>query len=169
MLIRSLSVASCKNLNFNELKKQKKNSLALSTSVFFLNVIVVQSLSHVRLCNWTTAHQVPLPFTISQWFFKFMSIESMMPYNLCHPLLLLPSVFPSTRVFSNELALPIWRPKYWGFSINLSNEYSGLISCRIDCFNLLAVKGALKKQRHHFSGKGLYSQSYGFSSSHAWM
>ena len=91
---------------------------------------------------WTTAHQASLSFTISWSLLKLMSIESAMPSNhliLCHPLLL-PSVFPSIRVFSNESALCIRWPKYWSFSISPSSEYSGLISFRIDCFYLLAVQ-----------------------------
>ena len=92
-----------------------------------------------------------------QSLFRLMSIESVMPSNhlvLCHPLLLLPSVFPSTRVFSNESALRITWPKYWSFSFSIgpSNEYSGLISFRIDWLDLLAVQGALKSLlRHHSS------------------
>ena len=92
---------------------------------------------------WTAAHQDSLSLAISQSLPKLMSIESVMPSNhfiLSHPLLL-PSVFPSIRVFSNELALPIRWPKYWSFSNSLSNEYSGLISFRIDWFDLLAVQG----------------------------
>ena len=85
-----------------------------------------------------------------------MSIESMMPSNHlipCHPLLLLPSNFPSIRGFSNESALHIRWPKYWSFSISPSNEYSGLISFRIDCFDLLAVQGTLKSLLQHHSSK----------------
>ena len=93
---------------------------------------------------------------------KLMSIESVMPSNhliLCHPLLLLPSVFPSIRVFSNESVLRIKRPKYWGFSfnINLSNECSGLISFRIDSFELLSVQRTLKSLLQHHSSKLNYS------------
>ena len=116
-----------------------------------LKSVVVQSLSCVWLfvTPWTAAGQASLSFTISQSLLKLMSIESVIPsYDLilCHPLLLLPSIFPSTRVFSNELALLIRWPKYWcfNFSINPSNEYSGLISFRIDWFDLLAVQGTLK-------------------------
>ena len=99
--------------------------------------------------SWTAAHQASLSFTISWSLLKPMSIESVMPFNhliLCRPLLLLPSIFPSIRVFSNELPLHIRWPKYWSFSfsINPSNEYSGLISFRIDWFDLLAVQGTLK-------------------------
>ena len=85
-----------------------------------------------------------------------MSIESVMPSNhliLCHPLLLLPSSFPSIRLFSNELAFHIRWPTYWSFSISLSNEYSGLISFRIDWFDLLAVQGTLKSHFQHHSLK----------------
>ena len=97
---------------------------------------------------WTAARQASLSFTISQSLLKLMSIESVMPSNhliLCR-LLLLPSIFPSIRVFSNESALCIGQPKYWSFnfSISPSNEYSGLISFRIDWFYLLAVQGTFK-------------------------
>ena len=88
--------------------------------------------------------QASLSFTISWSLLKLMSIESVMPSNhlaLCHPLLLLPSIFPSIRVISNELVLRIRWPKYWSFSTNPSNAYSGLISFRIVCFDLLAVQG----------------------------
>ena len=97
--------------------------------------------------SWIAAHQVPLSSTISQSLLKFMSIELVMLSKylcLCHPLLLLPSNFPSIRVFSNESALCIRCSKYWSFSINPSNKYFGLISFRIDWFDLLAVQGTLK-------------------------
>ena len=118
--------------------------------MFFLFIICcenVQSLSRVRLfvAPWTAAHQASLFFTVSRSFLKLMCIESVMPSKhliLCHPLLLLPLIFPSIRVFSNESALYIRWAKYWSFSfsINLSNEYSGLISFRIDWFDLLAIQ-----------------------------
>ena len=97
---------------------------------------------------WTAACQASTSFTISQSLLKLMSIESVMPSNhliLCHPLLLLPSIFPSIRVFSNELALCIRWPKYWSFSFRTSpsNEYSGLISFRIHWLDLFAVQGTL--------------------------
>ena len=100
---------------------------------FHLVAVAVQSLTHVQLfaTPWTAAHQASMLFTISQSLLKFMSIESVMPSNhliLRHPLLLLTSIFPSTRVFSNESALHIRWPKYWSFSISPSNEYSVLIS-----------------------------------------
>ena len=114
-----------------------------------MHKISVQSLSRVRLfaTPWTAAHQASLS-NINSWsFLKLMSIESVMPSNhliLCHPLLLLPSIFPSIRVFSNESVLLIKWPKYWSFnfSITPSNEYSGLISLRIDRFDLFAVQGS---------------------------
>ena len=95
------------------------------------------------------AGQSSLSFTISQSLLKLMSIELVMPFNhliLCYPLLLLPSIFPSIRVFSNESALCIRRPKYWSFSLNISpsNEHSGLISFRMNWLDLLAVQGTLK-------------------------
>ena len=99
-----------------------------------------------------------LPFTNSQGLLKLMSIELVMPSDhliLCHPLLLLPSIFPSIRVFSNESALRIRGPKYWSFrfSISPSNEYSGLISFGINWFDLLAVQGTLKSLLQHYSSK----------------
>ena len=113
--------------------------------------LFVQSLSHVQLFDTpqTTARQDSLSFTInSQSLLKLTSMESVMPSNhliLCRPLLLLPSVFPSVRVFSNESALCIRWPKYWSFSFSLSNEYSGLISFWIDWFGLIAVQGTSKE------------------------
>ena len=115
------------------------------------HVFLVQLLSRVQLfaTPWTAAHQASLSSIISQGLLKLMSIESLMPSNyliLCRPLLLLPSIFPSTGVFSNELSLCIRYPKYWtlSFSISSSSEYSELISFRIDWFDLLAVQGTLK-------------------------
>ena len=105
---------------------------------------------------WTTAHQASLLFTISQSLLKLMLIESVMASNyliLCRPLLLLPSIFPSLRVFSNESVLRTRWSEYWSFSISPSNEYSGLISLRIDWFYLLAVQGALKSLCQHHSSK----------------
>ena len=113
--------------------------------------VAVQSISHVRLCAtpWTAAHQASLSITNSQSLLKLMSIESVTPSNhpiLCYPLLLLPSNFPSIRVFSNESDIWIKGPKYWGFSFNInpSNEHPGLISFRTDGLDLLAVQGTLK-------------------------
>ena len=122
--------------------------------------LVVQSLSHVQLfvTSWTAACQASLSFTISWRLLKFMSIELVILSNhliLCHPLLLLLSIFPSIRVFSNELALPIRWPKYWSFSFSISpsNKYSALISFRIDWFDLLAVQGTLRSLLQHHSSK----------------
>ena len=138
-------------------------------------LVAVQSLSHIWLfvTPWTAARQAFLVFTISRSFLKLMSIESVMPSNhliLCRPLLLLSSVFPSIRVFSNESALHIRWPKYWSFSFSISpsNEYSGLISFRINWFALLAVQGTLKSllqlhnSKHQFFGTqpSLWSNSY---------
>ena len=105
---------------------------------------------------WTGACQASLSITNSWSLLKLMSIESVMPSNhliLCHPLLLPPSFLPSIRVFSNESALCIRWPKYWSFSISPSNEHSGLISFRIDWFDLLAVQGTLKSLLQHHSSK----------------
>ena len=107
---------------------------------------------------WTAAIQVSLSITNSWSLFKLMSLESVMPSNhliLCHPLLLLPSIFPSIRVFSNESVLPIRWPKYWNFSFSISpsNEYSGLISFRMDWLDLLAIQGTLKSLLQHHSLK----------------
>ena len=109
---------------------------------------------------WTAAFQASLSFTVSWTLLKFMSIDSVMPSNyliLCHPFLLLPSIFPSVRVFDNELVLCIRWLKYWSFSVSFSispsNVYSGLISFRIDWFDFLAVQGALKSLLQHHSSK----------------
>ena len=125
--------------------------------VFF---IFVQSLSHVQLfaTPWTAAHQASLSFTRSWSVLKFTSIESVMLSNhliLCLPLFLLPSVFPSIRVLSHQSALHIRWPKYWhlSFSISPSNEYSGLISFRVDWFDLLAVQRTLKSFLQYHSSK----------------
>ena len=116
--------------------------------------------SHVRLfvTPWTAAHQASLSITNSWSLLKLMSIESVMPSNhliLCHSLLLLPSIFPSIRVFSSESVLHIRWPKCWSFSFNInpSNEYSGLISFRMDWLDLLAVQGTLKSLLHHHTSK----------------
>ena len=123
-------------------------------------VVVIQSLSHVWLfaTSWTAACQASLSFSISQSLLKVMSIELVLPSNhliLCCPLLLLPSIVPSIRVFSKESVLHIMCPKYWSFSfsINPYKEYSGLISFTIDWFDLLAVQGTLKSLLKHHSSK----------------
>ena len=120
----------------------------------------VQLLRHVWLfvIPWTAAHQASLSGTNSWSLLKFMSIESVMPSNhliLCHPLLLLLSIFPSIRVFSNESVLCIRWPKYWGFGFNISpsNEDSGLVSFRMDWLDLLPVQGTLKSLLQYHSPK----------------
>ena len=120
----------------------------------------VQLLSCVRLfvTPWTAACQASLSITNSRSLLKLMSVESVMPSNhliLCRPLLLLPSIFPSISVFSNESVLPIRWPKDWSFSISISpsNEYSGLIPFRMDWLDLLAVQGTLKSLLQHHSSK----------------
>ena len=113
-------------------------------------------MSNSFVTSWTVARQAPLAFTSFRSLFKFMSIESLKLPNhiiLCHPLPLLSSVFPSIRVFTNESALLIMWPKYWSFSSSPSNEYSGLISFRIDWFDLLAVQGTLKNLLQNHNSK----------------
>ena len=131
-----------------------------------MNKIVLYTISSVQLLSrvwlfatpWTAARQASLSITNSWSSLKLMSIELLMPPNhliLCCPLLLLPSIFPSIRVFSDESVLHIRWPKYWSFSLNISpsNEYSGLISFRMDWLNLLAVQGTLKGLLQHNSSK----------------
>ena len=126
---------------------------------------------------WIAAHQASLPIANSQSLLKIMSIESLVPSNhviLCHPLLLLPSIFPSIRIFSNESVLHIRWPKYWSFSFSISpsNEYSGLISFRMDWLDLLAVHGTLKSLLQHHSSKAsilLHSAFFMVQLSHPYM
>ena len=144
---------------------QGRQKRALTAWPHFYNTLdSVQLLSHVQLfaTPWTAAHQASLSITNSWSLPKIMSTESVMPSNhliLCHPLLLLPSIFPSIRVFSNESVLRIRLPKDWSFSFNISpsNEYSGLISFRMDWLDLLAVQGTLKRllQDHSLVSQGL--------------
>ena len=139
-----------------------------------LDIIAVHTLNCVWLfvTPWIAAHQTSLSFTISWSLLKLVSIKSVRPPKhliLCHPLLLLPSIFPSIRVFSNESALHIKWPKCWSFcfSISSSNEYSGLISFRIDWFDLLAVQRTLKSLLQHHSLKAsiLWCSAF-FTSAH---
>ena len=122
-------------------------------------IVTVQSLSHAQvfMTSWTAASQASLSFTKTWSLLKLMSVELVMPSNhliLCHPLLL-PSIFPSITVFSSESTLWIRWPKYWSFSFSISptNEYSGLISFRMDWLDLLAVQGTLKSLLQHHSSK----------------
>ena len=130
------------------------NKYSNINSVQFSSVHSVVSNS---VTPWTTAHPASLSITNFQSSLKLVSIESVMPSNhliLCHPLLLLPPIFPSIRVFSNESLRIMW-PKYWSFSFSISpsNEYSELISFRIDWLDLLAVQGTLKRLFQHHSSK----------------
>ena len=132
-------------------------------------MVVVQFRSHVRLfaTPWTATHQAPLSYSISWTLLKLMPTESVMPSNnlvLCRPRFLVPSIFHSTRKFSNESAFCIRWTKYrsFSFSISPSNEYSGLISFRIDWFDLLAVQGTLKNLVQHHSSKASVLQQSAF-------
>ena len=145
-----------------------KRLLNSSLSTIRVVVAVVQSLGYVWLFTnpWTAAHQASLSFTISPSLCKLTFIESMIPSNhlICYHNLLLSSIFPSIRVFSNESALCIRWPKYWSFSYSISpsNKYSGLISFRMDCLDLLVVQGIPRVfcnttvQKHQFFGAQLH-------------
>ena len=139
----------------------------VGTVSYLINLSSIQLLSCVQLCNpmdfSSPAHQASLSIINSWSLLKLVSIESVMLSNhliLCHPLLFPPSISPSIRVFSNEFALRIRWPKYWTlcFSISPSNEYSGLITFRIDWFDLLAVQGTLKSLLQHHSSKASMPQ-----------
>ena len=137
-----------------------KHMIWLPYASIFNCSVQFSSLSHVQLfaIPWTAAHQASLSITNSRSLLKLMSIELVTPFNhliLCHPLLLLPSVFPSIRVFFQWVSIRISWPKYWSFSFNISpsNEYSGLISFRIDWLDLLAGQGTLKGLLQHHSSK----------------
>ena len=162
---------SCKVLEnikkLNLFKRHDKHSLLpiteVKSSVFpqlhLPPVSSVQSLSHVQLfvAPWTGTRQASLSFTKSCSLLRLMSIDSVIPSNhltLSHPLLLLPSIFPSIRVFSNESVLLFRQLKYWIFSISPSSEYSVLISFRINWFEHLAVQGTLKSLLQQHSSKG---------------
>ena len=150
-------------------------SVVINLRVAITFVIVVQSLSCVQLfvTPWTATNQASLSFTLSWSLLKLMSIESVMPSShliLCHPLLLLPPIPPSIRIFSNESALHIMWPQYWSFSFSISpsNEYSGLISFRIDWFDAFAVQGTLKSllPHHNWKASNLWHSPYSWSNSH---
>jgi len=145
-----LSKADILNLKLLPYWLYPRKSLRMFTSVQSLNCI------QLFVTPWTAARQASLSITNSQSLLKLMSIESVMPSNhliLCHPLLLLPLIFPSVRVFSNESVLCITWPKYWSFSLSISpsNEYSRLISSRMNWLDLLAVQGTLKSLLQHHS------------------
>ena len=158
----------------NSLKSFWPHGSSLESVPFYLHVTYlqfssVQSFSRVRLfvTPWTAAHQASLSITNSQSLPKLMSIESVNPSNhliLCHPLLLLPSIFPSIRVFTNESALRITWSKYWSFSFNISpsKEHPGLISFRTDWLDLFAVQGTLESLFQHHSSKASILWHSGF-------
>ena len=162
----------CAFLIAKDMNMDKRNPCLVSFSS-------VQSPSHVRLFQtpWTAACQASLSITNSRSLLKLMSIELVMPSNyliLCHSLLLLPSIFPSIRVFSSESVIHMMWPKYWSFSFSISpsNEYSGLISLRIDRFDLLAVHRTLKSLLQHPSSKAsflLHSELSLWSNSHIYI
>ena len=138
----------------------RDDCLSTAISMNKLLLLLLSHFSRVQLfaTPWTAVHQASLSITNSQSLLKLMSIESVMPSNhliLCHPLLLLPSIFPNIRVFSNESALHIRWPKYWSFSFSISpsNEDSGEISFSMDWLDLLAVQGTLKSLLQHHSSK----------------
>ena len=141
----------------------------LSLTMAFLALLLSHSVVSDSTTLWTAARQASLSFTSSQSLLRLMSIESVMLSNhliLCHPLLLLPSIFPNIKLFSSESALLIRWPTYWKFtftfSISPSNEYSGLISFRIDWFDLLAVQRILKSLLQHHSSKASILQHSAF-------
>ena len=151
------------------LQWKNNNPLYVYIYMYMYEFSSVQSLSHVQLFETpqTAARQASLSVTNSWSLVKLMFIESVMPFNhliLCRPLLLLTSIFPSIRIFSNESALHIRWPKYWSFSFNISpsNEHSGLISFRMDWLDLLAVQGTLKSLLQHHSSKASILQCSAF-------
>ena len=141
--------------------------LWIGKQISYSRISSVQLLSRVQLfvTPWSAACQAFLSIMNSLSLPKLMSIKSVMPSNyfiLCHPFLVLSSLFPSIRVFSNESVLPIRWPEYWSFSIRPSNEYSGLIFLRIDWLDLLAVQGTLKSLLQHHSSKASVFQCSAF-------
>ena len=148
------------NLQFPHCSLRAFQHPLLYRTIETLQFTSVQSLSCVQLfaTPWTAGHQASLSITNSWILLKLMSIKSVMPSNhliLCRPLFLPPSIFPSVRVFSSESVLHVRWPKYWSFSFSISpsNEYSGLISFRIDWLDLLVVQGTLKSLFQHHSSK----------------
>ena len=158
-----------KSLNFEAICYRATDNHHNILTISYHQFSSVQSLSRVWLfaTPWTTAYQASLPITNSQSLLKLMSIESVMPSNhliLCRPLLLLPSISPSIRVFSNESSLHVRWPKYWGFSFHISpsNEHSGLISFRMDWLDLLTVQGTLQSHLQHHTSKASVLQHSAF-------
>ena len=134
------------------------DSFLIITSFYLFSSVQFSHSVRLFATLWTSAHQASLSFTNTWSLLKLMSIKSVMPSNhliICYPLLLLPSIFPSIRIFSNESVLCIRWPNFWGFSFSISpfKEYSGLISFRMDWLDLLAVQGTLKSFLQHHSSK----------------
>ena len=147
----------------------KSRDVTLPTKVHLVSSVQLLSRVQLFVTLWTAARQASLSITNSRSSPKRMSTESVMLSNhliLCHPLLLLPSIFPSIRVFSDKSALFIRWSKYWSFSISTFTEYSGLIFFRIDWFNLLAVQGTLKSLLQHHSSKASILRRSSQSNSH---
>ena len=156
-----LSIYRTNIFNFDEVQLVSFSSYGLcfdnksKNALFQFSSVQLLSLVRLFVTPWIAARQASLSITNSWSLLKLMSTESVMPSNLCRPLLLEPSIFPSIRDFSNESALCIRWQKYWSFSFSISpsNEYSGLISFRIDWLDLLAVHGTLKSLLQHHSSK----------------
>ena len=155
-----VNTAEKTKLSFKWIKFIPQFSSVAQSCPTLCNPSSVQLFSRVRrfATPWTATHQASLSITNSRSLLKFTPIESVTPSNhliLCHPLLLLPSIFPSIRVFSNESVLCIRWPKYWSFSFSISpsNEYSGLIYLRMDWLDLLAIQRTLKSLLQHHSSK----------------
>ena len=157
---------SLKVIRLSKSKIKQKNGFRVKR-IRGLSVSSVAQLCLTLYDPWTIARQTSLSFTNSQSLLKCMSIESVMPsihLILCRPLLFPPSIFPSIRAFSNESVLHIRWPKYWSFSFSItpSNEYSELISFRIDCFDLIAIQGTVKSLLQHHSTKSSVLQHSAF-------
>ena len=151
----------------NSLRDSRLNFISSNIPKSLVLISCIQSLSHVWLSTipWTAACQASLPITNTQSLLKLMSVELVMPSNhliLCCPLLLLPSFFPSIRIFSSESVLHIRWPKCWSFSFSISpsSEYSGLISFRMDWLDLLAGQGTLKSLLQHHTLKASILHHY---------
>ena len=166
------SVGSCFQANlWAEPLTGYSNGLLFLLNLSSVELSSVQFSHSIMSDSVTIAHQASLSITNSWSLLKLMSIELVMPSNhliLCHPLLLPPSIFPSISVFSEESVLPIRWPKYWSFSFSISpsNEYSGLISFRIDWFDLLVVQETLKSLLQHHSSKASVLRHSAFQLSH---
>ena len=161
-----MNICICKTESLCYTPETNKNQLYSSkVKIFLKRDIVVQSLSRVQLfvTPWIAAHQASLSFTVYWSLCKLMSVKSVMPSNhliLCCPFLLLSSIFPSPRVFSNELALCIRWPKYWSFSISPSNEYSGWISLQSEGLSRIYSNATVQKRQFFGTQLSLWSNSH---------